>query len=136
MQKLPAVEELAVREMDIGEGHALEPDQLRHPRRHPPRHGRDRQPHRRRRLQTMRAPGGQAIDPVGQGQPQAGAADRALQAGDVLGRLLHQQQIGAVLLDQPDHVPKARAHTPQQIPADDPHRTSRLSAASVPQSCL
>ncbi len=100
MQQLPAVEELAMTQMHIGERDAVEFHDLRQPRAHPAGQHRIGQAQRRRRRKGMRAPGGQAIDALMHGMAEEMPADQRRQRGDVFGGFLQQHEVGTIAMDQ------------------------------------
>jgi len=75
-QQLKAVKQLTVGKVDIGEGDIADPHELCYARWNPPRNPGDRQRKSLRRRKCMRAPGGQAVDPIWQRFPIEMAADQ------------------------------------------------------------
>ena len=115
--QLEAVQELAMAEMHIGKGDAVEADQLGKTRRHPAGQDRGRKADGAGLRKRMRAPGGQAIDARLHGMAEEMPAHQRRQRGDVLSAFLQQQQVWMGGLYQPGDVVHARAGAAKQIPA-------------------
>ena len=133
-RELAAVQELAVREMDVGEGDVAHLHELRPPPRQASGQARGGQRQRARRGEAVRAPYRQAVHAPEPRQPMEVAADQRRQRLDMLRRLLHQHQVGLLLSDQGGHVLDGRAGEAQQVPADDfqTFLTSWLPGRGVP----
>ncbi|KQQ47924.1 hypothetical protein ASF58_00730 [Methylobacterium sp. Leaf125] len=114
--QLPPVEHLAVREMDIGDAEFAEIDHLAHPVEH--RAG-GKLDGLRGRGEGRRAPDREAVNASGHLCPGVVAADLGLQGLDILGRLLHQHEVGLFALDQRRDAGDIRPDPSQEIPADD-----------------
>ncbi len=69
-------------------------------------------------MKPLRAPRRQAVDTAVHGLAKEMPADEARQLRQLLGRFLHQKNVGAVALDQGRDVPDARPDETQQVPAD------------------
>ncbi|KQO44776.1 hypothetical protein ASF08_07020 [Methylobacterium sp. Leaf85] len=114
--QLPPVEYLPMGEMDVGDTELAEIEDLADPvddgaRRQGDDHGRGGP--------GMRAPHGEPMDAAGQRRPGIDAAEPFLDHRDVLGRLLHQQQVGPLALHQGDDGIDLGSGAPQQVPAHD-----------------
>jgi len=118
--ELKAVEELAMAQMHIGDGHAANGNDLRQTRRHPARQDRIGQPDGGGVRQGMRTPGRQAVDARLHRMAEKMPAHQRREGGDVLGAFLQQKQIGMMAFDQPGDILDTRADPAQQIPTNHP----------------
>ncbi len=116
---LPAVQQLAMREMDIGEADAFDGEELGEARRNAARQARTRQFDEIRRGDVVGRPGAEAVDPFRQRQEMKMAADHLGQFREVRLRFLHQQQIRPLGLDQGREMGQHGAAAMPEIPADD-----------------
>jgi hypothetical protein len=118
-QQLPAVEQLPMREMHVGDGDVAEPNNLRNTRRQAARHSRDRQRQGLRRRQRVGAPCREPMNAARQGLPMKIAADEVGERLHLLGRFLHEKEIRPLPLRERSDVLDSGAGQAQQIPADD-----------------
>ncbi|OAH30870.1 hypothetical protein AX289_15875 [Methylorubrum populi] len=114
--ELAPVQHLPVREVDVGDAEFAPVEHLADP---VDQHARGQGDDLRRLGPGNRAPHRQSVDAPRQLRPGIDAADPVLQGGDLLRCLLHQQQVGTLLLDQRDEAIHRRAGAAQQIPAHD-----------------
>jgi len=115
MAQLAAVQQLAMAEMDVGDGDAVETDNLADAL----HHGAAGQCQHARRREFARAPHRQAMAAAGQGRAEIMAAEIVRQRVHFPCRFLKQEQIGVPMAGEAEHVTQRGALLMQKIPADN-----------------
>ncbi len=120
-QQLAAVQELAVREMDVGEGDLADLYDLAAPARHAAGQGGRRQGKHLRCREIVPAPDRKAVDTARPGQAMIVARHPGEQHVHMLRHFLHEQHVRPLALEQLGDVAYRGPFEPQQIPTDHPH---------------
>ena len=120
-QQLAAVQELAVRQMDVGEGDLADLHDLAAPARQAAGQGGRRQRQHLGCREIVPAPDPEAVDTAGPGQAMIVTGHPGGQHVHVLRHFLHEQHVRPLALEQRDDVADRGPFEPQQIPADHPH---------------
>ena len=113
--ELAAVEDLAVREVDVGDGEGSEVHHLADAA----EHGAGLQVDDAGGGEAMWAPIGEAVDAAGLEHALVAAAEEAGKLVHAGGRLLHEEQGRVFVADEVDDVVDGGADEAQQVPTDD-----------------